>query len=92
MKTISVRIPWEEGLHMRPAAQIAKAALGFRSKIRLRFGSRVAEAGSILSLVILCATLNATIDIEASGDDEQDAIKAVAACFDARSPSGLDGL
>ncbi len=82
MKTIRVHIPWPEGLHLRPAARIVEVAHRFHSEVRLRLGERVAEAGSILSLVILCATLNATVDIEASGDDEQEAVRAVAACFE----------
>ena len=89
MKTIRVRIPWVEGLHLRPAARVVKVAQRFRSEVRLRLGERVAEAGSLLSLVILCATLNATVDIEASGDDEQEAARAVAACFD--PPPDLPG-
>ena len=46
----------------------------------------LAEAGSILSLMILCATLNASVVIEANGDDEQEAVKAVAACFEPGGP------
>lgn len=58
----------------------------FRSTVRLRLGSNLAEAGSILSLMILCATLNASVVIEANGDDEQEAVKAVAACFEPGGP------
>lgn len=88
MKTITVRVPWEEGLHARPAARIVAVARRFQSTVRLRLGSGVAEAGSILSLMILCATLNSAVIIEASGDDEQEAAKAVAECFDALPPVG----
>lgn len=35
---------------------------------------------------VLCASLNALIDIEADGDDEQEAVRAVAACFEAPPP------
>ena len=86
MKTIQVRVPWAEGLHMRPAACVARVACRFHSEVRLRLGERVAEAGSLLSLVVLCASLNALIDIEADGDDEQEAVRAVATCFEAPSP------
>ena len=75
---------------MRPAACVARVACRFRSEVRLRFGDRVAEAGSLLSLVILCASLNAVIDVEADGDDEQEAVRAVAACFET-SPSDTTG-
>jgi phosphotransferase system HPr (HPr) family protein len=82
MKTIRVSVPWAEGLHIRPAARVVAAARGFKSVVSVRLGAHVAEASSILALVMLCATLNTVVDIEAHGDDEQDALKAVAACFD----------
>jgi phosphotransferase system HPr (HPr) family protein len=41
----------------------------------------VADARSILSILILCATLGATLDIEASGPDEREVIEAVEAFF-----------
>jgi phosphotransferase system HPr (HPr) family protein len=84
MKKMKVTVPWPEGLHLRPAARVARVARGFRAKIFLRFGSRVADAGSTLSLIVLCATLNAPLEIEAVGDDEQDAVQAIACCFDAQ--------
>ncbi|MFA6962633.1 MAG: HPr family phosphocarrier protein [Opitutaceae bacterium] len=89
MKTIRVSIPWVEGLHMRPAGCIVAVARSFRSVVRLRVGTHVAEASSILSIVILCASLNAVVDIEASGDDEQEAVRAVAACFESPPPPSL---
>lgn len=89
MKKIKVTVPWPEGLHLRAAAHVARVAKRFRAKIFLRLGSRVADAGSTLSLIVLCATLNAPLEIEAVGDDEQDAVQAIACCFDAQlvSPS-----
>jgi phosphotransferase system HPr (HPr) family protein len=41
----------------------------------------VADARSVLSILILCAGLGATLDIEASGPDEREAIQAVDAFF-----------
>ena len=82
MKTIRVSVPWPEGLHLRPAARIVAVACEFKSVVSVRLGSHVAQAGSVLALIMLCATLNTPVDIEAHGDDEQDAVKAVAACFD----------
>ncbi len=83
MKTTQVQIRWPQGLHLRPASQIVAVARRFRSQVNLRFGSQVASATSVLNLIILCATLNATIEIETRGDDEQAALDAVARCFDA---------
>jgi phosphotransferase system HPr (HPr) family protein len=41
----------------------------------------VADARSVLSILILCAGLGATLDIEASGPDEREAIEAVDSFF-----------
>jgi phosphotransferase system HPr (HPr) family protein len=92
MKTIHVRIPWPEGLHFRPAAQIVAVSKKFRSQITVGVAGRVTEACSIIGLVMLCATLNTTLDIEVRGEDEQDAANAVAACFDAGPASSVDSL
>ncbi len=82
MKTTQVKVRWTQGLNLRPAAQIVEVARRFHSQIQLRFGSQVASATSVINLLILCATLNATVEIEAQGDDEQAALDAIAQCFD----------
>lgn len=86
MKKIQVRVPWPQGLLLRPAAAIAQVASGFKAHVRVRIGRRVTDATSILGLAVLCATLNAAVTIEADGDDERDAARAVAACFDQDLP------
>jgi phosphocarrier protein HPr len=85
MKKTTVRIVWEEGLHMRRAARLAQLAAKFGSSIHLKLGSRVADAKNILGVLILCATLNSPVAIETSGDDEQAALEAVATFFKERS-------
>ncbi len=82
MKATRITIRWERGLHLRAAAQLVRLARQFHSRILLRVGSQVADARSIMSVMILCASLGSPLDIEASGDDEHEAIKAVEAYFD----------
>ncbi len=67
---------------MRPASRVVAVVRTFHSTVRLRLGNSVAEASSMLSLVALCASLNAVVDVEVSGDDELEALQAVAACFE----------
>lgn len=66
---------------MRAAAQLVKLARRFRSRILLRLGSQVADARSIMSIMILCANLSSPINIEITGDDEREATQAVQAYF-----------
>lgn len=87
MKQVNVTVPWPEGLHLLPATRLARLTRSFRSTIRLSLGSHVADATSVLSLLILCATLNTVLTIEATGEDEREAVRAVEAYFD---PSGGD--
>lgn len=81
MKTARVVVTWPEGLHARPACQLVRVARVFRATVRLKVGSRIADARSLLSLLMLCATLGTAIDIEADGDDEDAAIEAVGQVF-----------
>jgi phosphocarrier protein HPr len=82
MKCTQVTIKWPEGLHMRTAARLVRLVARFRSRVVLRFGPRVADARSILSIMILSASLGSPVDVEASGNDEHEAIQAVAAFFE----------
>ena len=56
---------------------MAQLASRFRASIVCRLEGKVADARSILHILILCASLGATLEIEASGPDEHEAIQAV---------------
>lgn len=72
---------------MRTAAQLVRLARQFHSRIILRWRTQVADAGSLMSIMLLCANLRSPLVIEASGDDEHEAIQAVEACFK-HAPAG----
>lgn len=82
MKSIRVTVPWEEGLHLRPAAEVVKRARSFRSTIRLKTGGRFADARSILSIMLLAASFGMVVNIEVSGEDEALAVQSISAVFD----------
>ena len=82
MRRTKVSIPWEEGLHLRPAATIVKMTRQFRSQIQLRLGEKIADAGNILTIVMLAASFGTALDVEASGPDEQEAMAAVVSVFE----------
>jgi len=85
MKAIRITVKWERGLHLRAAAQLVQLSRQFHSHIRFRLGAQAADARSILSIMLLAASLGTCLDIEASGDDEHEAIQAVAAYFEGRA-------
>ncbi len=81
MKATRVTVRFPHGLHARPAARLVRLCKPFRSHVLLRLGNRVANAGSILSILLLSATFNSQLEVQASGEDEDTAIRAAAAFF-----------
>lgn len=81
MKMARMQIPWPQGLHLRPAGQLVALARAFQSSIRIRVEERVADARSVVSLLLLCATLGTVLEIEVAGDDEDAALAAVMSVF-----------
>ena len=90
MKRSRVVVPWRDGLHFRPAARLVQLAQKHRSALYLTCGRKVANLRSFLGIIALCATMGTPLDIEAIGDDEQDAIQAVQQVFS--SPDGVDSV
>jgi len=88
MKRARVVVPWKGGLHMRPAARLAEHARKFRSSIWLQAGGKVADARSILSILMLCASVGTALDVEVSGDDEEIALPAVESVFEPGDSNG----
>jgi phosphocarrier protein len=72
------------GLHARPAALLVETAGRFRSAIRVLRPGREADGKSVLSLMLLEAGKGSEITVEASGDDETEALAAVAEIIESR--------
>lgn len=66
---------------MLPASKLARLTRKFRASVRVICGRQSADAASIVSLLILSATLGTELMIEAQGEDENDAVAAVEAFF-----------
>jgi len=81
MKKTEVTIPWTHGLHLTPAAKLVRVAQRFRSQIRFQLAGRIADARSILSILLLAATCSAPLTIVAEGDDETEAIATMESFF-----------
>jgi phosphotransferase system HPr (HPr) family protein len=67
------------GLHARAAAKLVRAAAGFRSTLRLVRADRgaVADAKSILSVLMLAAACGTELQVTAEGPDEGQALDAL---------------
>jgi len=91
MKRSTVVVPWREGLHLRPAANLVRLSKQFSSTIFLKCSGKVADLRSILSILSLCATMGTALDIEAAGDDEHDATRAIEQAFSTHDTGGASG-
>lgn len=66
------------GLHARAATRLVNCASKFDSKIIIRKGTRSINGKSIMGVLTLAAAPGTKLVIEASGDDEEQAIDAIA--------------
>ncbi len=73
--TISNRL----GLHARASAKLTKLAGSFPCNVWMSRGERRVNAKSIMGVMMLAAGLGSTVEIEASGEREQEAIEALMA-------------
>ncbi|KPK99871.1 MAG: hypothetical protein AMJ91_06015 [candidate division Zixibacteria bacterium SM23_73_3] len=72
------------GLHARPAAMLVQKASKFKSDIKLQKEDIEANAKSILSVMMLAAEVESFVIIKAEGEDEEQAVEAIAKLFEER--------
>lgn len=89
MRTTLVTVRFARGLHARVAACLVQRLRKYRCDIILKAGHRVTRAGSILGLLLLAATVNTPLEIQASGEDEDAAVHAVETFFQADDEAAL---
>lgn len=91
MKTARVIVRFAHGLHARPAARLVTLFKRFQSSVLFRAGTSVANAGSLLSLLLLKAAPNTQLEVQASGEDEEEAIRAVEHFFQGEEEGFVPG-
>lgn len=62
------------GLHLRPAGLLCEVAMGYDSKITLRFNDYNANAKSVLGVLGACIKSGDEIELICEGSDEKDAL------------------
>lgn len=73
-----------KGLHLSAAADLVKTASSFESDVRICKDGVEVDAKSIMGLLSLAASLGSEVIVKASGGDEEDAVRAVVALFNAK--------
>ena len=77
----SVRMPFEHGLHVRPAAQVVNALRAFTCEVTFRHGGRTANAKSTVAMMTLGARRGDALEIIAVGTDAAAALAALEPLF-----------
>ena len=72
------------GLHARAAAKLSHLANMFNSNIYLIYNEDKVNAKSLLGILTLAASVGNEIILQASGDDEQEAINAISDLFNGK--------
>ena len=67
------------GLHARASAKLTKLAGSFPCDVWISRGERRVNAKSIMGVMMLAAGLGATVELETSGAQEQEAMDALLA-------------
>jgi len=66
------------GLHARAAAKLLKLAERYASQIEIHYKNKKANAKSIMALMLLDASKGAELTVTTDGDDEIEALQAIA--------------
>ncbi|MDP2111146.1 MAG: HPr family phosphocarrier protein [Thiobacillus sp.] len=78
MQQRDVEIVNKLGLHARPSARLTQLASGFKSNVFMSRNGRRVNAKSIMGVMMLAASKGSTITLETEGEDEMEAMEALA--------------
>ena len=78
MQQRDVEIINKLGLHARPSARLTQLASSFKSDVFMARNGRRINAKSIMGVMMLAAAKGSTVTLETAGEDEQEAIDALA--------------
>ncbi|MGB3835139.1 HPr family phosphocarrier protein [Castellaniella sp.] len=84
MPSMDLVISNKLGLHARAAAKLTQLAGRFVSDVFISRGAQRVNAKSIMGVMMLAAGLGVTVRIDASGADEQQALKDIRALFESK--------
>ncbi|MGN8897099.1 HPr family phosphocarrier protein [Flavonifractor sp. HCP28S3_F3] len=65
-----------QGMHMRPAQLFVNTMAKYKSDVTIIFGDKTINAKSIMHLMAACIKQGSEIEIQCSGEQEAEALKA----------------
>lgn len=81
MREFRYQITDKDGIHARPAGELAKAAKSFDCQIKLEKDGKTAEAGRMLSVMSLGIQSGDTIRVTLEGPQEEEAEQSMREFF-----------
>jgi phosphocarrier protein len=72
------------GVHARAAALLVQTVNRFSAQVTISKDGQTAEGRSIMGVLMLAATQGSTIEVEAAGQDADQAVKAIEKLVDKR--------
>ena len=72
------------GIHARPAAMLVQTANEYSCNIYLEKDGDQVNGKSIMGIITLGAAYNSTLNIIAEGEDEEEAVNAIARLFETK--------
>ena len=79
MLSQAIKIKNPTGLHLRPAGNLCKEAMKFKSKITFEYRGNTANAKSVLSGLGACIKSGDEITLICEGEDEREALQSLIA-------------
>ena len=74
MVSQKLKITNPTGLHLRPAGNLCKEAMKFKSRITFDYEGNIANAKSVLSVLGACIKSGDEITLMCEGEDEEEAL------------------
>ena len=65
------------GLHLRPAGNLCKVAMNFKSHITFAYGDNKKKKKSVLSVLGACVKCGDELEFKCEGPDEEEAMSAM---------------
>lgn len=88
MQSQTVKIVNQLGLHARASAKLTKLASEFPCEIFIERKGRKVNAKSIMGVMMLAAGIGSDVQLETSGDQEQEAMVALVALINDKFGEG----
>lgn len=77
MVSHTIKIINPTGLHLRPAGNLCKEAMKYKSKITFEYSGNIANAKSVLSVLGACIKSGDEITLICEGEDENEALASL---------------